>query len=98
MNFGQPEEEVTMEKLLAAERELDMAEMDRQVAGEVNQDPNSYLWLMIVIWQDNTRYATEHIAVAVYCLLLWKSYQTTLQEDLKISLPPHCALSKIHIS
>ena len=43
MNFGQPEEEVTMEKLLAAERELDTAEMDRQVAGEVNQDPNSYL-------------------------------------------------------
>ena len=43
MNFGQPVEEVTMEKLLAAERELDTAEMDRQVAGEVNQDPNSYL-------------------------------------------------------
>ena len=26
MNFGEPEEEVTMEKLLAAERELDMAD------------------------------------------------------------------------
>ena len=43
MNFGQPEEEVTMEKLLAAERELDMAEMDRQGAGGGHQDPNSYL-------------------------------------------------------
>ena len=54
MNFGQPEEEVTMEKLLAAERELDVAqqdsgqlvtplEMGQQVAGEVHQDPNSYL-------------------------------------------------------
>ena len=43
MNFGQPEEEVTMEKLLAAEREMDMADTGQKIEGEVNQDPNSYL-------------------------------------------------------